>query len=448
MPIKIERESPIDRRACSSPFCVIASTYCVGMLDTDFDPTEIAADHIPPGLDAMAPGPVLAGFLSAIDVDTVSGYDRVVVLRAHQRLASHYQAHTYTDMAAITQALANDGEASETELAAAEIRAALNLTRRAADIELSFALDLRRRLPQVHQLLADGAIDLRRARTIDNATCHLTIATARGVIERIGNAAADLTTGELRARIKKLCIQAEAEEAKKRYSQAVEGRRVITEPTVDGTAHIHGLDLPPDKAAAITRRINGIARSLRSGGETRTMDQLRADVYMDLLQGTEHTTRGRGVVHMTVDLDTLAGLSEHPGELNGFAPIISDIAKQIAEDQPDAEWRYTVTDTPTGQPITTGITRRRPTASQQREVATRDQHCVFPGCRMPASDCDIDHTTTWAENGPTNPNNLATLCRTDHRLKHNGWTYQRLSNGAHQWTSPLGHTYTTWKDPP
>jgi hypothetical protein len=279
---------------------------------------------------------------------------------------------------------------------------------------------------------------VRRAKAIDNATCHLTDATARNVVDRVAEAAPSMTTGELRARIRKLCIQADVEEAKKQYDQAVEGRRVITEPTVDGTAHVHGLDLPPHTAAAITRRIDGIARSLRGDGETRTMDQLRADIYLDLLQGTDHESRSKGVVHMTVPLDTLTGLTEHPGELNGFTPIISDIARQIAVDQPDADWRYTITDTRTGQPITTGTTRRRPTASERRHVETRDKHCVFPGCRMPATDCDLDHTTTWAEGGPTEPGNLAAICRTDHRLRHNGWTYKRLPNGAHQWTSPLG----------
>ncbi len=67
---------------------------------------------------------------------------------------------------------------------------------------------------------------------------------------------------------------------------------------------------------------------------------------------------------------------------------------------------------------------------------------------MPATDYDLDHTTTWAENGPTTPNNLISLCRRDHRLRHNGWTHKELPNGTTQWTSPLGHTYTTWKDPP
>jgi hypothetical protein len=91
------------------------------------------------------------------------------------------------------------------------------------------------------------------------------------------------------------------------------------------------------------QRINKIARSLRGNSETRTMDQLRADVYLYLLLGTGHASRAKGVVHLTVDLDTLTGLTEHPGDLNGFTPVISDIARHITDDQRDAEWRYTIT---------------------------------------------------------------------------------------------------------
>ncbi|MDP2623550.1 MAG: hypothetical protein Q8Q29_07135, partial [Actinomycetota bacterium] len=58
------------------------------MFDREFEP-------IPAGLDGMPPGPVLAGFLASIDVDAVSGHDRVVVLRAQQRMASHLQAQVY-----------------------------------------------------------------------------------------------------------------------------------------------------------------------------------------------------------------------------------------------------------------------------------------------------------------------------------------------------------------
>lgn len=407
-------------------------------------------DSIPDGLDRMAPGPVLGNYLASVDVNRLSGYDRVVVLRAHLRMVAHYQAKLYEDMASIRQIFRDSGDddVDAAMVAASEIQCALHLTRRSADVELSFALDLAHRLPKVFRMLGEGVIDYRRARTIERGTCHLTSAVAQKVVERIAEAVLVMTTGQLEARIKKLCIEADPDDAKDRYERAVTDRKLIAEPTVDGTANLLGLDLAPDRVAAVSRRINAIARSLRRAGETRTRDQLRADVYIDLLHGKDYRTDGGAVIHLTADLDTLAGLTDHPGELNGFAPVISDIARQIAVDQDDAEWRFTVTDTKTGRHLHDGVTRRRPTASQRRNIEARDRTCIFPGCRMPSVDCDIDHTTPFSEGGATCPCNNAPGCRHDHRLKDHGWTYVRLPDGRYQWTSPLGHTYTTWKPPP
>lgn len=425
--------------------------------DTDWDSgfprlSEQPSAHmsIPDRLDQMAPGPVLGAFLSSLDVARLSGYDRVVVLRAHQRMVSHYQAKLSEDMVSIRDAFRESGDDLESAamVAASEIRCALHLTRRSADVELSFALDLSQRLPQVFHMLAEGVIDYRRAKAIDAGTCHLTVAAAQSVVERIAAAAPMMTTGQLNARIRKLCIESDADEARDRYERAVTDRRLVAEPSVDGTANLLGLDLPPDRVAAASRRINAIAKSLRGRGETRSMDQLRADVYLDILNGKDHHTNGRGVVHLTADLDTLAGLTDHPGELNGFAPVISDIARRVADEQSDAEWRYIITDTETGDHLHSGVTRRRPTASQRRHVESRDRTCSFPGCRMPSPDCDIDHTVPYAEGGVTCPCNSAPGCRHDHILKDHGWSYVRLASGGYQWTSPLGHTYTTWKLPP
>ncbi len=409
-----------------------------------------ALPFIPNRLDRMAPGPVLAAYLSTVDVGLVSGYDRVKVLRAHQRMVAHYQAKLYEDMASVRDAyrdLDNDHEHAAM-LAASEVRSALHLTRRSADVDMSFALDLAQRLPSVLGMLSDGVIDYRRARTIERETCHLSAAVAQGVVDRIKESAPMMTTGQLAERIKKLCIDADPQEAEARYRGAVADRKLIAEPTVDGTANLLGLNLPPDRVAAVSRRINAIAKSLRRSGETRTMDQLRADAYLDILNGKEHKSSGRAVVHLTADLDTLAGLSSHAGELNGFSPVISDIARQVAFDQPDAEWQYTITDTATGEHLHSGVTRRRPTASDRRHIQSRDRSCSFPGCRMPSADCDIDHTTPYSEGGATCPCNNATACRHDHRLKDFGWTYGRLRSGIYEWTSPFGHTYTTWKPPP
>jgi hypothetical protein len=68
---------------------------------------------------------------------------------------------------------------------------------------------------------------------------------------------------------------------------------------------------------------------------------------------------------------------------------------------------------------------------------------------MPATQTDLDHITPWSQSGPTRPGNLGPDCRHDHTIRHHtGWTYTRLPNGTHQWTSPLGHTYTTSGTPP
>ena len=114
--------------------------------------------------------------------------------------------------------------------------------------------------------------------------------------------------------------------------------------------------------------------------------------------------------------------------------------------QQKAEWRFTVTDE-NGQIVHTGITRRRPTAAQVRHIQSLQPTCTFPGCRMPARDCDLDHEVPWAKGGPTTVENLGPKCRHDHRLKDHGWSH-RFADGQHIWTSPMGHTYITNRQSP
>lgn len=409
------------------------------------------SDGIPKNLDRMAPGPVLAAFLSSIDVRAISGHDRVHVLKAHQRMASHYAAQLLDDMEAVSAIFTEDVD-DPTRLtdqlmnAATEIRAALNLTRRAADVELTFALDLAERHPKVHEALATGRIDARRARVIAHGTIHLDDETASRVVDRIIDDAPDLTTGRITARIRKECINADPDEADKRYVTAVEDRRIAVRPGDNGTAHLYAMDLPPDAVASATRRISELAKSLRSEGETRSMDQLRADVFLDLLNGHAFAATGRrGNVDIRVDLTTLAELDDSPAELAGYGPVVADIARKVAMTDHDSQWRYAVTDPSTGRVVSTGTTRRRPTTPERRYLEAVHPTCVFPGCRMPATECDIDHRVEYAAGGPTTIQNLVPLCRNDHVTRHQaGWTYIQLPDGSIEWTSPLNHTYTTY----
>lgn len=411
------------------------------MFDREFE-------AIPGILGDLEPGPELGGVLACIDVEQLSGDDRIRVLIARQRMRSYYDAELYRDMASIVDVMDDEDPRWAEESAAAEIRAALRLTRNASDRELSFALELRRRLPHVWAALARGDIDVWRAKTIADRTVHLTSGAASWVVERVIDHASRLTTGQLRARIDRLALEADPDAARERYDHVVNDRRVVTEPNVDGTGNLLGLDMPPHRVQAIYRRINHLAHTLNTKAETRTIDQLRADVFLDLLQG-KADEGPRGVIHLQADLDSLAALAEHPGELNGYGPVIADIARQVAAEQTDAEWRFSVTDTATGQHITSGTTSRRPNAAQRRDVETRTPTCVFPGCRMPSVDCDIDHRQRWVDGGSTRGDNLAPVCRHDHILKdERGWRYRPLGNGDYLWTSRLGLTYTTSGRPP
>jgi hypothetical protein len=398
-------------------------------------------------LENVEPGLELAAWLACIDVESLTGCDRIAVLQAHQRLASHYAAQVYRDMAAVSASFViEDGVdlQSADEFAAAEIRAALRLTRRSADAELSFALDLQRRLPQVFRSLAAGNIDVRRAKVFDRCTIDLPIAMARTIVDLVLSDAPNLTTGQLGARLDRLRMEVEPEAAKERFEHAVNERRVVMEPTPAGTANLYALDLPPDRASALMKRLNYTARSLRRAGDQRSMDQLRTDVFLDLCSGGADGSRTGGSVDIHVDLETLLSLNDDPGELAGYGPVIADIARDAVEQQVDGRWRYTVTDPGTSQPLATGTTRRRPTASQRRQVAARNRTCVFPGCRMPSRDCDLDHRIPWADGGPTQIDHLAPLCRHDHRIRHEaGWTYEILPKGDVAWTSRLGQVYRT-----
>jgi hypothetical protein len=89
--------------------------------------------------------------------------------------------------------------------------------------------------------------------------------------------------------------------------------------------------------------------------------------------------------------------------------------------------------------------RYRPSATLQAFVRSRDLTCRFPGCRVPAQRCDIDHVVPYPI-GPTHPSDLMCLCRKHHLLKTfwtGDWSVVLATDGSATWTSPTGTTYLT-----
>ncbi len=399
-------------------------------------------------LDRIPPGIHLAAIVNWVERSNLNGFDLVRVMRARERLVAHFQAGSMADAVEISYCAPGDPDSPAErveeafEFASDEIRAALTLTRNAGNKRLDLSTDLYQRLPQVYELLEQGLIDLSRARIIVDRTAHLGETTARKVAEAVIPKAARLTTGQLSSLIHKLCVDADTDDAKKRYETAFDERMMWIEATVDGTGNVHLLDIPIATAAAIGRRVNGHMISLSKAGDPRPHDQLRADILCDLILGNDLPgLNNRGLVDIRVDLTTLAGLDDNSAEMLGMGPVIADVARKVAVSQQQAEWRVTVTDD-NDKVILSDTTRRRPTAAQTRSIHAQHATCVFPGCRVPAADCDLDHNIAWAEGGPTTTRNMDPKCRHDHILKDHGWSHRHKS-GRHIWTSPLGHTYIT-----
>lgn len=412
---------------------------------------------LPTDIEHMTAGLALARLLEGVDRSRLNGHELVSLVQARAREVSRLQAEFYADVLELAYTPPchpddpperTDGLDTET---ADEIRAALPLTRRAAEIQLDLAWRLVKRIPAVWEALQSGDIDLPRARVILDRTDHLDESIARDIAARILTEASELTTGQIRGRLDRLCVEADPDEAAKRYEKRVEDRRVEAHRQPEGTADLVGMNLPGDRVAAIMDRLTRIARKRRGRNESRSMDQLRADAFLELLEGCHRQSEpdSRPMVDIRIELPTLLGLDEKAGEIPGWGPIISDVARRVVERQAEGQWRVVVTDPDSGNILWDGTTRRRPSAEQRRWVEARQTTCVFPGCRHPARTSDIDHAIEVSEGGQTLVRHLEPACRHDHGLRHQGgWSLEQPLPGRYVWTSPRGHTYVTGRSPP
>jgi len=181
-------------------------------------------------------------------------------------------------------------------------------------------------------------------------------------------------------------------------------------------------------------------------GQHRSMDMKRADALTSiaawsLQQSTVDVKLHRRpvTVNVTIDLPTLLGLAENPGQLAGYGAIPASVARALAS---DGKWQRFITDPQTGTLLDFGRESYEPPQALVDFLIARDRTCRFPGCRQSAARADLDHAKSWESGGETSAANLGALCRRHHRLKtHGGWNLKSHSDGACTWTSPLGKIY-------
>jgi len=246
---------------------------------------------IPVGLAEVPPGPELAGVLAGIELSRLSGYDCVEVLKAQYRQVNHERARLMAAMVEV--GLCDVGPAGESprmafpdEFSPDEIRAALVLTRRAADAQFWLAHDLVTRLPAVHAAMNAGVVDEPRARVLSEWTTELHPEVARALCAELVPRAPGLTTGQLIEQIKKLAIALDPEWARRRYEQALADRKVVSYRNPDGSANLSGYNLPVDRVAAASGHIDALAKAAKHAGDRRPIDHIHADLFLGMTDGT------------------------------------------------------------------------------------------------------------------------------------------------------------------
>lgn len=302
-----------------------------------------------------------------------------------------------------------------------------------------------RSLPRVWQVFAEGGISAANARMIADRVRDLPEEAWYELDARI-LLIARLAPARFRTKASAIVERLRTEPLVGRHRRALDERRVAVEPYRDGMTWLSML-IADEAAARVMATLDGTARHLAAApGESRTLDQVRADAAVDLLTGCGFPGADVKVsVAVTVPVLTLLGRSDEPGELEGGIPIDAETARRLAARAPSLE--RILTDPITGAVLDVDRKTYRVPKALKRWLRVRDRTCVFVGCGRRAAACDLDHTIAWADGGTTSALNLASLCRRHHRMKHlTGWSITQDARGI-EWTSPTGRVHRS-NDPP
>ena len=342
-----------------------------------------------------------------------------------------------------------------------DISTALRMSSSSAQIRIDVARTLVNHLPHTCSALASGEISPAHATVIARETAS---AIRDGLppfaiyeIETKALAHAEFhTPAQVANKVRTVLATIAPETFEKVVSKARDARRVSCYRENDGMSTVVAI-LPAQDAQIVMKAIEAfILRSERSEEkvslvvtdqkDSRNADMKRADALTEMAaqslaaMSEDLLLHRRPItVNVTIDLPTLLGLAENPGQLAGYGAIPASVARTLAS---DGKWRRFITDPQSGALLDYGRETYTPPQELVDFLIARDRTCRFPGCRQPAHRSDLDHAQSWESGGETNAQNLGALCRRHHRMKtHGGWSVISNGDGSCDWKSPAGKEF-------
>jgi hypothetical protein len=381
--------------------------------------------------------------------------DRVVECDA---MVSVFVAERYLRVEAMRQDALSDARGHADQLGEIlersprlELAAALGVTEHAAGTLITEADALVNRYPAVLASLSQARLTPRHAGVLVEAMDAVEPAFRERLVAAALNLGENLPLGTFRRKLRTLIDSVRAATLSERCEQAMDSRRVVIESGLDGMGALHWYGPMVDIRAAHNRLTAQGKILTNAGGETRTLDHVRSDIIGDLLITGDTTllppdARGiRATVAVTVPvLALLDGDTTTHGvaTVEGVGPIPIEQARALCAGA--KSWMRVLTHPETGIVLSVSRNKYRPPSDLKRLARWRSDTCVAPGCGVPASRCDIDHSIAWGDGGETAIWNLGPLCEGHHTIKHaTRWHIEHVqgSGGVMRWTSPSGRTY-------
>lgn len=427
----------------------------------DFSATVADLLHAIPGAHAMSR-------LSEIDPYALNASDRIDYLTALDRQDGWLYALRQRAIAAVAGLKPSEGGgplSGVDEIEREDISTALRLAPATAQSRIDIARTLVNNLPNTCSALATGEISSAHATVIarETATAIRDGAPESVIfeIEQRAIAYAEFhTPGQLANHVRTNVAKFSPEEFEEVSTRATALRRVSCYNEADGISTVVAI-LPAADAQIVMNSIEAFILRQEQLGKSQqqsaprsteferlTIDQKRADAlsaicgnFLSEISETVAPQRRPLTVNVTIDLPTLLGLAENPGQLAGYGPIPASVARELAS---DSKWKRFITEPQTGNLLDFGRESYEPPQQLKDFLIARDRTCRFPGCRRSALLSDLDHAESWESGGSTSPDNIGALCRRHHRLKtHDGWKIESFPDGSCTWTSPLGKQFFT-----
>ena len=393
-------------------------------------------------LEQLPVGPGLYAGLVALQATAMDSAGAVRVTALWLRFAAHCEARS---MIPTVEALRSGDLLAEgfgldaPELIAHELAAMTSTAYATASSRVLLADQVGGQLPGSWVALDRGEISLTHVKALARVVRVASRRVAEAVEARVLPVAIEQgwTPSQLTRAATRALLVVDPDAARDRAVAAREDAEVRFYPGPDDTATLVASG-PAEPLRRIMDTIEVAAAARGRDGDPGLAGQRRLAALAELVLGPADPARPTVEAVVTIDLSTLLGLTQRPGELSGCGPITAEYARELSK---EAWLRRLVTDPLTGRMLDLGYTRYRPTAGLRRLIEARDRTCRHIGCSRRASSCDIDHRIEWPL-GATDAANLAPRCRLHHNTKtRKAWRVDIEPDGTEILTSALGFTY-------